>query len=405
METSTSNLFYYLKDCAENRFTGELHISGFGATSILSFFQGLVVGDSGGTHPIRRWRRQLSRLHLPKEVEDAFASHDYQKGSYNSVEKLLDDHHVNQQQASSIIQGSLLEVLFDIHRYEELSDIGYGQKLRYLMKETSILMSKGNPLVSVNIDNLYPEVEANWQSWLDQGLAEHSPNLAPKINNAEKLRQMVSENAYRKLTSLIDGKQTLRDLAIQIGQDVMLLTRSLICYHSTGIITLNEITDITPIALETQVQFSSASAEAKTSDIGASDFSANVNDNTSSGERKLIAYIDDSPLDSQTMAQIIKYTGYDYVNVQNPIQALSTLLKYRPSLIFLDLVMPNANGYEICAKLRRVTVFKETPIIILTNSDGLVDRVRAKMVGSTGFVNKPITEAKITEILQKYIIV
>jgi two-component system, chemotaxis family, response regulator PixG len=85
------------------------------------------------------------------------------------------------------------------------------------------------------------------------------------------------------------------------------------------------------------------------------------------------------------------------------VKALVQLLEHKPDLIFLDLVMPIANGYEICAQIRRVSAFKETPVIILTSNDGIVDRVRAKMVGSSGFLAKPIEQDRVLSVLQKYL--
>lgn len=65
--------------------------------------------------------------------------------------------------------------------------------------------------------------------------------------------------------------------------------------------------------------------------------------------------------------------------------------------------MPIANGYEICSQIRRVSALNHIPVIILTSNDGIVDRVRAKMVGSSGFLAKPIVTEKVLKILQKYL--
>ncbi|MEC4815673.1 MAG: response regulator [Scytonema sp. PMC 1069.18] len=117
----------------------------------------------------------------------------------------------------------------------------------------------------------------------------------------------------------------------------------------------------------------------------------------------LITYVDDSYSDSMKMSHILKQAGYRFVSVREAIAALPILLESKPSLIFLDLVMPIANGYEICAQIRRVSALKNTPVIILTSNDGIVDRVRAKMAGSSGFLAKPITEEKVLRILAKYL--
>ena len=103
------------------------------------------------------------------------------------------------------------------------------------------------------------------------------------------------------------------------------------------------------------------------------------------------------------MEEIIKGAGYKVMCVQEAAEAVSTVLRQRPTFIFLDLVMPVVNGYELCKQLRRVSLFKETPIVIVTGKDGVVDRVRAKLVGATSFISKPIQEDEILAILQKHL--
>ena len=116
-----------------------------------------------------------------------------------------------------------------------------------------------------------------------------------------------------------------------------------------------------------------------------------------------IVYVDDSPADSRTMAKIVEKMGYQYTNIPDPLQALPMLIELKPKLIFLDLVMPIANGYEICAQIRRVSSFKKTPIVIVTSNDGIADRVRAKIVGASGFMGKPIKEKKVIKVFKKYL--
>ncbi|MBE9060968.1 response regulator [cf. Phormidesmis sp. LEGE 11477] len=123
------------------------------------------------------------------------------------------------------------------------------------------------------------------------------------------------------------------------------------------------------------------------------------------GNKRLprVVYIDDSPADSRAMSSIVEKLGYEYVNIQDPLQALPMLIELKPKLIFLDLVMPIANGYEVCAQIRRITAFKEIPVVIVTSNDGIADRVRAKLVGASGFMGKPIQEERILKVFQKYL--
>jgi two-component system, chemotaxis family, response regulator PixG len=104
-----------------------------------------------------------------------------------------------------------------------------------------------------------------------------------------------------------------------------------------------------------------------------------------------------------TMNHILSQANYRFINIQDPIQALPILLELKPSLVFLDLVMPNTNGYEVCTQIRRTSTFRNIPIVIVTSNNGIIDRVRAKLVGSSGFLAKPITSEKVLRVLQRYL--
>lgn len=65
--------------------------------------------------------------------------------------------------------------------------------------------------------------------------------------------------------------------------------------------------------------------------------------------------------------------------------------------------MKVVNGYEICAQLRRTRLFRTTPIVIVTSSDGVIDRTRAKLVGASDFISKPFSAEGIQEVLDQYL--
>jgi len=117
----------------------------------------------------------------------------------------------------------------------------------------------------------------------------------------------------------------------------------------------------------------------------------------------IIACVHNSPLICQGMERILTDAGYQFVAIQDSLRAIATLLIRKPDLIFLDLVMPNTNGYEICTQLRKVSTFRNTPIIILTGNDGIIDRVRAKLVRASGFLSKPIDAETVLEAVRQHL--
>nr|WP_277879933.1 response regulator [Leptolyngbya sp. FACHB-36] len=178
------------------------------------------------------------------------------------------------------------------------------------------------------------------------------------------------------------------------NKNLLTVTKSLLPYIQQGLVKLLDIEDFKPftyLAVPELVQSSLVQAPSPKSFV------------EPSLDAPLIAYVDDYKVDGQTMNQILTNMGYRFIHIQDPLQALPLLLEHKPKLVFLDLVMPIVNGYEACAQIRRVSRFKDTPIIILTSNDGIVDRVRAKIVGSTGFLSKPIDPKKVQAVVQKYL--
>jgi chemotaxis family two-component system response regulator PixG len=103
------------------------------------------------------------------------------------------------------------------------------------------------------------------------------------------------------------------------------------------------------------------------------------------------------------MESLLVTAGYQFIGVDDALRAFAVLLARKPDVIFLDLVMPNTNGYEICGKLRKLESFRDTPIVILTGNDGIVDRVRAKLVGASDFLSKPIDAGKVLNVIRKHL--
>jgi two-component system, chemotaxis family, response regulator PixG len=197
---------------------------------------------------------------------------------------------------------------------------------------------------------------------------------------------------YQNLVQAISGKQTLREIAVEIDEDLLLLTRSLIRYLQTGII---ESIDLPDLPTPTPGNKSSPPAQRKRSHLASS--------SPKPAPAKLAICIDDNPQVCEVMRAIVTESGYRFIAIQDATQALPRLLETKPDLIFLDLIMPKINGYEICGQIRRISSFVDVPIVILTDRDGLLDRVRSKVVGATEFISKPISRNAIEVSLDKYL--
>jgi two-component system, chemotaxis family, response regulator PixG len=376
-------------------FTGRLDVRTRGQQWSLYLYMGRLVWAGGGPHPKRRWQRYLtqhaqvspSALTIVPTIDSSQHCQDY-----HTLAMLVKRQQITPEQAVAIIRSTVAEVLFDIIQQEETKPVTFKSDAEDVL-DTSLAL--------LNAEQLLLEIQQNWNAWRTLGLADHSPNLAPVLRNAEQLQQYTSEKVYKTLVSFVDGRRTLRDLSVLMKQDLLQLTRVLVPLYRKGLVALTKIPDLSAPGM---VNRSPRSTPPLPSGVLASPVSGLGSSMPAYGA-PVIACIDDSVRECQVMEQIIVDAGYQFVGIQDSIQALPILLERKPQLIFLDLVMPVANGYEICAQIRRISLFKTTPIVILTSNDGIIDRVRAKMVGSSGFLAKPVDAEKVLAIAQRYLTV
>jgi len=114
-------------------------------------------------------------------------------------------------------------------------------------------------------------------------------------------------------------------------------------------------------------------------------------------ERPLIACIDDS----QAIQRIVKMTliagGFDVISITEPAKAMSMFVRQKPDLILMDINMPEIDGYKLAYMLRQSALLKDIPIMMLTGRDGVLDRVKAKMVGAVGYICKPFNPQELVQ--------
>jgi chemotaxis family two-component system response regulator PixG len=366
------------KNCTRLQYNGRLNIkSSQGRQWNFYYRLGRIVWASGGTHPFRRWRRYMAQyasdIDLDKircRTEDIAISY----WDYNLLEIFHKRQKIQREQIQAIAENTISELFFDLAQEVDFYSINCNR-----FQDAILEM----PMSFTSADISIKMMQDMWAIWTQSGLTNISPNSAPVLRKTDQLQKIVSPVVYKNFINLVNGKLTLRELAVKMKQDVLPVARSLLPYILKGIIELVDLPDL-PLNVVEPIK-------------------PDINHNARKQGSPLIACVDDSPVVCSMLEKIIVANGMRFVKVQDPVQALPTLIQAKPDLIFLDLIMPVVNGYEICSQLRRIPAFASIPIIILTGNDGLLDRVRAKVTGSTDFISKPIVADRVTSIVYKYL--
>lgn len=82
-------------------------------------------------------------------------------------------------------------------------------------------------------------------------------------------------------------------------------------------------------------------------------------------------------------------------------QGLQMLVQKPYDLIFLDIVLPGADGYEICKFIRRNHKTKHIAVIMLTSKSSPFDRIRGSLAGCNSYLTKPVEHAKFHAVVEK----
>ncbi len=97
--------------------------------------------------------------------------------------------------------------------------------------------------------------------------------------------------------------------------------------------------------------------------------------------------------DSITIQKVVELTfsegDYQVFAVGNGTQALRKILEVRPDIALLDVIMPEASGYEVCEKVKRDPETSRIPVLLLTGTFEPFDRKRAEAAGADGHLTKP----------------
>jgi two-component system, chemotaxis family, response regulator PixG len=371
----------FLKRLEQLQFTGQLvQTDTAGQQWTLYLAQGQIIYATGGQHPVRRWRRHLltycpriQTYRLAWQIDLAKVSdHELHWGwEYALLRYWVTQQRITQQQADQFIQSAITEVIFDINQSCPVTDQLYPSQW---------LLPSLNP---VQIEAVVEAAELEWQHWQALNLAGLSPNQAPVIQHLKNFQQWSVELGCESWVRLIDGQRTLRDLAVLQHQAVSKIASQLQPCVQLGLIEFTQVADLPGLVFQRSLSQPSPSPD--------------------TGPKPLIACIDDSTMVRKLMEELLTSSGYQFLGIDDPLRAIGLLLTRKPEFIFLDLVMPNVNGYEICEKLRKLSCFRNTPIVILTSNDGYANRLRSNFVGATDFLSKPLNAEALLSMVGKHL--
>jgi CheY-like chemotaxis protein len=109
-----------------------------------------------------------------------------------------------------------------------------------------------------------------------------------------------------------------------------------------------------------------------------------------SGSRARILAVEDTPHNLELMTYLLEAHGHSVVPATTAAEALEQARANRPDLIILDVQLPDADGYEVLARVRADKDLRDIPAVAVTAYAMLGDRDQALAAGFDGYLTKPI---------------
>jgi DNA-binding response OmpR family regulator len=102
-----------------------------------------------------------------------------------------------------------------------------------------------------------------------------------------------------------------------------------------------------------------------------------------------ILVVDDEPISLRAVTFALEKANLKSTGIKDPLTALQLVNEKKFDLIFLDVDMPDMNGFELCSKLRSGELNKKTPVVFVTNLNDFESRANSTMSGGNDFIGKP----------------
>ena len=109
--------------------------------------------------------------------------------------------------------------------------------------------------------------------------------------------------------------------------------------------------------------------------------------------------VEDEPEANKLLSMLVQLRGYQTESALDGAGAIDQLSKHVPDVIFLDLMLPDADGYDICRFLKASGDTRRVPVIIVTARITVENRMESFRAGADDFIPKPYMPDQIFEAL------
>lgn len=119
--------------------------------------------------------------------------------------------------------------------------------------------------------------------------------------------------------------------------------------------------------------------------------------------RLRVLLVDDSRTMRESARSLLEDAGCQLILASTGFEALCQVALQRPHLVFMDIAMPELDGFAACALIRASARHGHTPVVLVSANDGRLERARAELAGAQRYILKPFRKADLLAALRELV--
>jgi CheY-like chemotaxis protein len=180
------------------------------------------------------------------------------------------------------------------------------------------------------------------------------------------LNKIAEPSIREHVQQYVDGQRSLVDIAEQLEKDPLAVAQSYVKWVQAGWIRFQETLYVLNVE-----------------------------------ELPAILAVDDSPI-VQTAIKRALSSYYNVLLASSAKEALTLLTQKKVIMMITDVTMPEIDGLELCRTVRSMPQFRNLPVVMLTARDGMIDKLKGQIAGSTKYLTKPFAPEKLLDVVREY---
>jgi CheY-like chemotaxis protein len=250
-------------------------------------------------------------------------------------------------------------------------------------------LSYGTDNHGLNWSFIQQQLTQRQQIW--QGFAPAIPSMdAIPIVSEQQLQKIDNSQVKDHFRNSVDGKQNLIDIAEKMDKDPLTVAKSYLNWVNNGWVSWRK-SEVGQARIQAQ---ENQNLEVNTP--------KNISQPQNNQNLPIVLSVDDSPIIQTTIKRALQ-EHYQVLLADKAVDALEILNQQPVKLLLLDLTMPDVDGLEFCQQIRKMPKFHDLPIIMVTARDGLVNKMKGHIAGTSKYLTKPFQPEELREVVSQYI--